>query len=250
MKDWVEELKTNVAEKNLVLAIACNKGDLADERVVSRARAEQFARSINAIIHETSAKENFGVAELFAKVRRAPPPAPPFGAARRARRASSASGADRRAASRPPALAATHTHRARARARSRQVAERVIDLRGAEVLVDSGPGSNVRVQPVVGGSRKGLSHAAQRAGAFLFRATRATRAPAEGRGRRGTRWAGARGARARARRGARARAHVRRVPLCSASSAQASKTTRSIEAAAVDSTRARAGRTRVETGVG
>lgn len=111
MKDWVEELKTNVAEKNLVLAIACNKGDLADERVVSRARAEQFARSINAIIHETSAKENFGVAELFAKV-----------------------------------------------------AERVIDLRGAEVLVDSGPGSNVRVQPVVGGSRKGLSHAAQRAG--------------------------------------------------------------------------------------
>ena len=72
MKDWVEELKTNVAEKNLVLAIACNKGDLADERVVSRARAEQFARSINAIIHETSAKENFGVAELFAKVRRAP----------------------------------------------------------------------------------------------------------------------------------------------------------------------------------
>ena len=31
MKDWVEELKTNVAEKNLVLAIACNKGDLAEE---------------------------------------------------------------------------------------------------------------------------------------------------------------------------------------------------------------------------
>ena len=223
-----------------------------------RGRARRLAGTRRAVraVHQRHHPRDLGEGELrgggaLRQGAPRPPPAPPFGAARRARRASSASGADRRAASRPPALAATHTHRARARARaSRQVAERVIDLRGAEVLVDSGPGSNVRVQPVVGGSRKGLSHAAQRAGAFLFRATRATRAPAEGRGRRGTRWAGARGARARARRGARARAHVRRVPLCSASSAQASKTTRSIEAAAVDSTRARAGRTRVETGVG
>jgi len=67
MKDWVEELKTNVVDKNLVIAIACNKADL-DTRTVSRARAEQFARSINAIILDTSAKENFGVAELFAAV--------------------------------------------------------------------------------------------------------------------------------------------------------------------------------------
>ncbi|KAH8060532.1 GTPase [Aureococcus anophagefferens] len=44
MKDWVEELKTNVS------------------------RAEQFARSISAIVLDTSAKENFGVAELFAAV--------------------------------------------------------------------------------------------------------------------------------------------------------------------------------------
>ena len=35
---------------------------------VSRARAENFARSIGAIILDTSAKENFGVAELFAAV--------------------------------------------------------------------------------------------------------------------------------------------------------------------------------------
>ncbi|KAJ1450452.1 ras family-domain-containing protein [Pelagophyceae sp. CCMP2097] len=67
MKDWVEELKTNVVDKNLVIAIACNKADL-DTRQVSRARAEQFARSIDAIIIDTSAKENFGVAELFASV--------------------------------------------------------------------------------------------------------------------------------------------------------------------------------------
>ena len=117
MKDWVEELKTNVAEKNLVLAIACNKGDLADERVVSRARAEQFARSINAIIHETSAKENFGVAELFAKVRRAPPPL--LRSAPRAARAARAAPRGRivaRPHARPRSPPRTHTARARARA--------------------------------------------------------------------------------------------------------------------------------------
>ena len=67
MKDWVEELKTNVVDKNLVIAIACNKADL-DTRQVSRARAESFARSIDAIILDTSAKENFGVTELFTAV--------------------------------------------------------------------------------------------------------------------------------------------------------------------------------------
>jgi len=67
MKDWVEELKTNVVDKNLVIAIACNKADL-ETRQVSRARAESFARSIDAIILDTSAKENFGVTELFTTV--------------------------------------------------------------------------------------------------------------------------------------------------------------------------------------
>mmetsp|Transcript_28682 Transcript_28682/g.88686 ORF Transcript_28682/g.88686 Transcript_28682/m.88686 type:complete len:217 (-) Transcript_28682:87-737(-) len=67
MKDWVEELRTNVTDRNLVIAIACTKADL-DQRQVSRARAEQFARSIGAVVLDTSAKENFGVAELFAAV--------------------------------------------------------------------------------------------------------------------------------------------------------------------------------------
>mmetsp|Transcript_1147 Transcript_1147/g.3422 ORF Transcript_1147/g.3422 Transcript_1147/m.3422 type:complete len:215 (+) Transcript_1147:218-862(+) len=67
MKDWVEELRSNVVDRNLVIAIACTKADL-ENRQVSRARAEQFARSINALVIDTSAKENFGVAELFAAV--------------------------------------------------------------------------------------------------------------------------------------------------------------------------------------
>lgn len=56
-----------MVDKNLVIAIACNKADL-DTRQVSRARAESFARSIDAIILDTSAKENFGVTELFTAV--------------------------------------------------------------------------------------------------------------------------------------------------------------------------------------
>mmetsp|Transcript_18219 Transcript_18219/g.33075 ORF Transcript_18219/g.33075 Transcript_18219/m.33075 type:complete len:235 (+) Transcript_18219:313-1017(+) len=67
MKEWVEELRHNVQDKELVLAIACNKADLPN-RVVSRQRAEAFASSINAIIIDTSAKDNFGVNELFQKV--------------------------------------------------------------------------------------------------------------------------------------------------------------------------------------
>jgi Ras-related protein Rab-22 len=68
MKDWVEELKQNVAAEQLVLAIACNKADLESLRVISRSRAEQFAQRVNAILYETSAKENFGVEEIFKKI--------------------------------------------------------------------------------------------------------------------------------------------------------------------------------------
>ncbi|CAM9221804.1 unnamed protein product [Choristocarpus tenellus] len=68
MKDWVEELRTNVAQSQLVLAIACNKTDMESKRVVSRARAEQFASTVDGLLFETSAKENWGVSELFTKV--------------------------------------------------------------------------------------------------------------------------------------------------------------------------------------
>jgi GTPase SAR1 family protein len=68
MKDWVEELKQNVSAEQLVLAIACNKADLESSRVVSRSRADDFAKRVNAILYETSAKENFGVEEIFKKI--------------------------------------------------------------------------------------------------------------------------------------------------------------------------------------
>lgn len=42
--------------------------DMDSKRVVSKARAEQFAGDVGALLCETSAKENWGVNELFAQV--------------------------------------------------------------------------------------------------------------------------------------------------------------------------------------
>jgi len=69
LKEWVRELQNNVDEP-LVLAIACNKADLADQRVVTWETATQYANSIGAIIYETSAKSNTGVSQLFHEVAR------------------------------------------------------------------------------------------------------------------------------------------------------------------------------------
>ena len=52
--------QANVTEP-LVLAIACNKADMAESRVVSYNTAAQYAASIGALIFETSAKQNTGV---------------------------------------------------------------------------------------------------------------------------------------------------------------------------------------------
>jgi len=69
LKEWVRELQSNV-EEPLILAIACNKVDMAEQRAVSLEAAQQYAASIGALIFETSAKQNTGVAELFLEVAR------------------------------------------------------------------------------------------------------------------------------------------------------------------------------------
>jgi hypothetical protein len=51
-----------------VIAIACTKSDLEPERVVSRSRAENFAKRVDAILYETSAKDNLGVDEIFRQI--------------------------------------------------------------------------------------------------------------------------------------------------------------------------------------
>ena len=65
MKDWVEELKQHQVAESIILAIACNKCDLEENRVVSRARSQEYARKAHALLYDTSAKENVGVDDLF-----------------------------------------------------------------------------------------------------------------------------------------------------------------------------------------
>jgi len=68
MKDWVEELKQNLAPDSFVLVIACNKVDLEDRRVVSKTRVVEFAKKCNALTFETSAKDNIGIDDLFKRI--------------------------------------------------------------------------------------------------------------------------------------------------------------------------------------
>jgi small GTP-binding protein len=92
MKEWVRELQANVDEP-LVLAIAANKADLVDQRVVSADAATQYAASIGALVFETSAKSSQG-----ARPRRTPSaPAPHAERARAARRARTRRARTRRA---------------------------------------------------------------------------------------------------------------------------------------------------------
>jgi len=68
MRTWVEELRANVDDKKLVIAIAITKADVDAQRESTRQKAEAFAQTIDALVVETSAKNDEGVRELFATV--------------------------------------------------------------------------------------------------------------------------------------------------------------------------------------
>mmetsp|Transcript_18458 Transcript_18458/g.56665 ORF Transcript_18458/g.56665 Transcript_18458/m.56665 type:complete len:198 (-) Transcript_18458:1487-2080(-) len=68
MKDWAAELDETGPE-NIVLGVAGNKADLADERrQVDAKAAKAYASQRGAFFVETSAKEDTGVAELFSAI--------------------------------------------------------------------------------------------------------------------------------------------------------------------------------------
>ena len=66
-KYWYEQVK-QLGDKDIILAIAANKNDLYDERVVDSEAGEEFAESIGAIFMQTSAKENIGIQELIENI--------------------------------------------------------------------------------------------------------------------------------------------------------------------------------------
>ena len=63
-KSWVEELQRHGPE-NIVMAVAGNKADLEDKRVVETERAKAFAENIGGIFLETSAKTGQSVGDAF-----------------------------------------------------------------------------------------------------------------------------------------------------------------------------------------
>eukprot|EP00697_Spironema_sp_BW2_P007141 gnl/Spiro4/21353_TR10431_c0_g1_i1.p2 gnl/Spiro4/21353_TR10431_c0_g1~~gnl/Spiro4/21353_TR10431_c0_g1_i1.p2 ORF type:complete len:215 (+),score=50.34 gnl/Spiro4/21353_TR10431_c0_g1_i1:48-647(+) len=72
LKTWVKELKQN-GPPNIVLAIAGNKCDLADQKEVDTDVARAYASEIGAIFLETSAKVDTGVGDLFVSISRVLP---------------------------------------------------------------------------------------------------------------------------------------------------------------------------------
>ena len=64
---WYNEVK-NIPTENLILAIAGNKCDLYEERQVENEEGEDYAKSVNAIFVETSAKNDSGIDELFENI--------------------------------------------------------------------------------------------------------------------------------------------------------------------------------------
>lgn len=64
VKNWVKELRKMLGT-DICLTIAGNKTDLESERHVSVEAAEEYARSVGARHHHTSAKLNRGIEEMF-----------------------------------------------------------------------------------------------------------------------------------------------------------------------------------------
>jgi len=67
LQSWVEELRAH-GPKDIIIAIAGNKADLADKREVDVTAAEAYAKSIGASYTETSAKDDLHVQTLFIQI--------------------------------------------------------------------------------------------------------------------------------------------------------------------------------------
>ncbi len=64
---WFKEIKNNAPE-NIILGIVANKSDLSEEEVVDEEEARNFAKEQGAFFCTTSAKNRFGIEDLFLKI--------------------------------------------------------------------------------------------------------------------------------------------------------------------------------------
>lgn len=63
-KSWVKELQRQAAS-NIVIALAGNKADLSDKRMVETEEAQAYAQDHGLLFMETSAKTAMNVNEIF-----------------------------------------------------------------------------------------------------------------------------------------------------------------------------------------
>lgn len=66
-KNWVKELQRQ-ANPDIVIALAGNKADLADKRVIDNEEASSYAEENNLLFMETSAKTSLNVNEIFHQI--------------------------------------------------------------------------------------------------------------------------------------------------------------------------------------
>ena len=64
---WAEQVKESSPE-NIIIAIAANKCDLIEKKVVEEIEARDYAKSIGAIFSLTSAKNSMGINDLFLEI--------------------------------------------------------------------------------------------------------------------------------------------------------------------------------------
>ncbi len=62
-KKWIQEIEANTS--NILVVLVANKVDLVSKRVVTKDNAKNLADMKGFMYHETSAKENLGVNEVF-----------------------------------------------------------------------------------------------------------------------------------------------------------------------------------------
>lgn len=67
MKRWYNEVKQN-SNADIVVAIAGNKEDLVGDEEVGQEEAAEYAESINAIYKKTSAKNSYGIDQIFKEI--------------------------------------------------------------------------------------------------------------------------------------------------------------------------------------
>ena len=64
IKDWIEQIKSNVSQEEISLILLGNKCDI-EERAISKEQGQEMANSLNVNYYETSALNGTGINEAF-----------------------------------------------------------------------------------------------------------------------------------------------------------------------------------------